>query len=482
MKGIVRGIVRWVIRVIFGLVLCPCAHLLILFPALLIRRSYVPLRKESKPRRNRLGIVLALVPDVSHTFIYREAARLKEIFDCSLVACVRGDDEYWTPLTCSLAEGMSFMPSPGDGSQFARYYLCYLKQLLLHPLRVANIIRLYEPELGGRPMRFVDHRSVLDLQHPIHGFYLARLLEGKRVGHIHAYCTHFPTTFTLVAAHMLDISFSINSYVDFDFFTRFKMLEEKLRLCDFDVVHTHFCKERLLGYTSEAYRDKIHVIRFGLDLRRFIPRGPSGSTRLRLLCIGNLVPKKGHRILIKACEIVKREGFDVELLIIGAGPLRGRLEDLASFLGLSDRIRFTGGIPSDRVIDFLTPDAILVVPSVYAPDGERDGMPTVISEAMAMATPIVSTYVSGIPEVITDHHNGLLVQSEDYRALAGAIIELASDEGLRKRLVENGRTTAREFFDESRLVPQVADLLRRSLAGEGSAPAAMEGELRTSTE
>jgi glycosyltransferase involved in cell wall biosynthesis len=424
--------------------------------------------KRKTPGHHRLAIIIPVIPDVSHTFIYRELARIKKYFDCSLYAGIEGDKEFETPLTRSLTLGTTYLPALGSGASFARYYLSYLAYLISSPVKVANLVRLYEREVGGHLMKFVDHRSVLNRYHPVHGFYFARLLEGERVGHIHAYCTHFPTTFTLVAAHMLEVGFSVHSFVDFDFFTPFKMLEEKLRLCDFDVVPTDFCKERLLGHTSERYREKIHVIRFGLDLRQFVPRNPSGAPGLRLLCIGNLVPKKAHHVLIKACEILKKRGLDFELLIIGTGPLRQRLEELTSLLNLNDRITFTGGIPNDKIIDYLTPDAILVVPSMYVPGGERDGMPTVIAEAMAMGTPVIATHAAGIPEVVTDHYNGLLVWPEDYDGLAGAIEELASDAEMKKRFAENGLETIRRLYDESRSVPQLVALFARSLGGDGS--------------
>ncbi|MCC6451210.1 MAG: glycosyltransferase [Candidatus Aureabacteria bacterium] len=220
-----------------------------------------------------------------------------------------------------------------------------------------------------------------------------------------------------------------------------------------------------MGYTSERYRDKIHLVRIILDLEKFTPRPPSGSGRMRLLCVGGLVPKKGHRHLLRACRILKDEGREFELLIVGDGPLRDRLRGLVSELGLEDRVTFRGGLAIDEVMDCYTPDATLVQPSVYAPDGERDGMPTVVAEAMAMGTPVISTYVSGIPEVIQDGHNGLLVLPENPRALADAAVRMHEDAGLRARCIENGRKTAREVFDSARWIPGLERLLRGSLGG-----------------
>jgi len=382
-----------------------------------------------------------------------------------LYSLIKGEERYATPLTRGLTDGITYLPPRCSGRQYPRLYLCYLKYLVLHPLKTANLIRLYQNELEGGPCSFVDHRSVENIFHPLHGFHFAGLLKKQPIAHVHAYCTHIPTNLALVAAHLLDLGFSFTAYVDFDFPYPFKMLDRKLELCDFAVVHTLFCKERLVGYTSERYRDKIHLVRIILDLEKFTPRPPSGSGRMRLLCVGGLVPKKGHRHLLRACRILKDEGREFELLIVGDGPLRDRLRGLVSELGLEDRVTFRGGLAIDEVMDCYTPDATLVQPSVYAPDGERDGMPTVVAEAMAMGTPVISTYVSGIPEVIQDGHNGLLVLPENPRALADAAVRMHEDAGLRARCIENGRKTAREVFDSARWIPGLERLLRGSLGG-----------------
>jgi glycosyltransferase involved in cell wall biosynthesis len=459
MKALKR-VLKWLVPPVVGLGLCGAASCLILPAALLLRRRYVPFARR---RGGRPAIVVTRIPDQTLHFIYREVARLKEGFDCTLVALERGDDAYATPLTRSLAGGIAFMPSLDSGAGFAAYYLAYLRYLIRHPLRVANLIRLYQREGEGGWWMFCSPRSAPDRIHPVHGFLLAQLLEGKEISHIHAYCSNITTNFAVVAAHMLEASFSFNAYVDFDFQYGFKMLDAKLELCDFAVVHTAFCRERLLEYTSERRRGKIHLVRFGLDLERVKPRPASGSKRPRVLIVGGLVPKKGHRHLLKACAMLKEQGLDFELFVIGDGPLRARLRELASALGLDDRVVFTGGLPNDEAMAYFTPDAVLVHPSVYAPDGERDGFPTVISEAMAMGVPVVSTYVSGIPEVIRNRENGLLAPPEDPRALAEAIRELFSDRGLRDRIAAAGTATARELFDSSRWIPEIRRLLEASL-------------------
>jgi len=465
MSAIAKRLMRWLVPAILGGVICRVANCLVLGPALLFRRRYVPPRRVRRPDRDTLGILLNIIPDMTHVFIYREVAALLKRFRCAVVAVDRGEERYASPLTKSITGGITYMPPRDSGSNDARYYLCYLGWLLRHPVRVANVARLFEPELGGHPFRIADRRAAREWLHPFHGFYAARLLERRRVGHIHAYCTHLSATYALVASQLLDVGFSFHAYVDFDFPYRFKMLDRKLALCDFAAVHTAFCRERLLGYTSEQYREKIRLIRFGLDLGRLKPRPASGSPRPRLLCVGGLVPKKGHRHLLRACAMLKERGVDFELLVIGEGPFGARLRELCAALGLGDRVAFLGGLSGDEVMARYTPDAILVQPSVYAPDGERDGFPTVISEAMAVGTPVVSTYVSGIPEVIRNGENGLLVSPEDPEALAEAIGRLLADPALRARLAAAGMATAREVFDSSRWVPQLERLLAESLGG-----------------
>jgi glycosyltransferase involved in cell wall biosynthesis len=144
---------------------------------------------------------------------------------------------------------------------------------------------------------------------------------------------------------------------------------------------------------------------------------------------------------------LKEAGYPFMCQIVGDGPLRIDLEDQIRKLSLEGIVELCGAIPHERVIEKYSQAAIFVLPAVTSSDGDRDGIPNVILEALAMQLPVVSTDHSGIPEVIVDGENGLLVESKDVNALTAALSRLIEQPELRQHLGKNGRETVLEKFD-----------------------------------
>lgn len=416
----------------------------------------------SKGAERRLGLVIPVMPDLSHHFIYREVFQLLEQFDLKLFVIFQGDKVYETPITETLSKSASYYPHVSRGR--AVFYFSFIKRFFRSPLKVCNLLLFYRDYLIEGKSKFITFGAVRDYCHPLFGFVLADMMEGQDVSHIHAYCSNISTNHAIVAAHLLDKSLSFTGYVDFDFEYSFKMLKEKVALGDFMVVHTEFCKKRMVSYVGEEFEDKINVVRIGLDFDS-IKRDASESfdKSLRLLAICGLVEKKGLKYLIDACSRIREEVPDFRLYIIGDGPLKESLVKQTRLLKLEDRIIFVGGLPNERVFEYLTEESILVMPSVYTKSRERDGIPTVIIEAMAKGVNVISTNVSGIPEVLINEMNGLMVEPEDSKALADAILRLYKDKQLFNALRENGRPKVMEMFDVRKNADNLAQLLDFSL-------------------
>lgn len=436
--------------------------------SVLVTYARVSGMKYTEPRRTqgtdkrRIALIMPILPDLSHTFLYREAYELAKLFDLRVVTIFKGDTMFHTLETLELAKNNVYYPPMNVNG--ARFYFSFVRRCLRSPRKTANLLLLYKDELARRKERFITINAVRDSCHPLFGFTLADILERARISHIHANCSNISTNHTMVAAHLLDKSFSFTGYVDFDFDYSFKMLKEKMRLGDFMAVETHFCKARMVGYVGEEYRDKIYIIRIGLDLSSLrVSRKQSQDGVLRLITIGRFVEKKGLKHLIDACARLRQTIPDFRLYMIGDGPLRGALEEQTRNLHLEDRIQFTGPLQNDRVFEYLTEDSILVMPCVYAADGERDGIPTVIIEAMAMGINVISTRVSGIPELIEDGVNGLLVEPGDDAALAEAIIRLHTNQELADRLKQAVGSKLRAMFDVKANAAQLAVLLESSI-------------------
>jgi glycosyltransferase involved in cell wall biosynthesis len=176
----------------------------------------------------------------------------------------------------------------------------------------------------------------------------------------------------------------------------------------------------------------------------------NGSGEGPVLCVARLIPKKGVDVLIEACAMLPRELGGVRIEIVGEGPLAEELRRLATRRGLRHRVEFLGALPSDGVDAALRRSSLLALPCRVAADGDRDGIPTVLLEAMARGVPVVSTRIAGIPEIVRHGETGLLVPPEDPKALSDAIATLIRDRRLATSLTAAARSLIRERFDPQR--------------------------------
>jgi glycosyltransferase involved in cell wall biosynthesis len=187
-----------------------------------------------------------------------------------------------------------------------------------------------------------------------------------------------------------------------------------------------------------------------------------------IAAVGRLVEKKGFADLLRAAALLKRAGRDFRVDIVGSGEQEPALRTLRDELGLRDRVRLLGPLPQDAVVSVVRSAAVFAAPCVVGDDGNRDGLPTVLLEAMALGTPCVATPVTGIPEVLTDGRSGLMVGEHDPEALAHAIDRLLADAALRTKLSRQARAHIEAEFDSRRQAALVAQSfgLGSTAAGE----------------
>ncbi|MBV7407498.1 glycosyltransferase [Maritimibacter sp. DP1N21-5] len=196
------------------------------------------------------------------------------------------------------------------------------------------------------------------------------------------------------------------------------------------------------GFPAEKLR--VHVI--GMDVDRLAPRSDAGGPG-SILHIGRLVEKKGTRYLFLALAQVLADHPEARLTIVGDGPLRRPLERLAGELGVTHAVRFLGHLPHAQVLDLVRESAILAVPSVTARDGDREGLPTVVTEAGATGVPVVGFASSGITEAVVSGETGLLAPERDVVGLATHLSSLLADEGCRRRMGLAARRRVEQHFN-----------------------------------
>ena len=178
---------------------------------------------------------------------------------------------------------------------------------------------------------------------------------------------------------------------------------------------------------------------------------------------GRLEPYKGHHVLLRACAALARP---VRCVVVGEGPQRQRLEQLAAELGIGDRVEFTGPVPQARLVEIYSRADLFVLASVVLErSGKRDVIPNVLAEAMAMQIPVVASDISGIGELVADGVSGRLVPPNDVAALAAVLGELIGDPAQRQRLARAGRAKVAADFDREVNIEALAELFRRAPAG-----------------
>ena len=203
--------------------------------------------------------------------------------------------------------------------------------------------------------------------------------------------------------------------------------------------------ERLAANTP--IRDVVvHHLGVDLDKIRQLPHHAADSSRFGIAFVGRMVEKKGLIYLIEAVAMLKARGHDISVEVVGDGPEESALRTAAASAGVGDRIVFHGRQPNESVLRLMAEANCLVLPSVTAADGDQEGIPVTLMEAMATGLPVVSTYHSGIPELITDDDTGLLVPERDVAALADSIERLVTEPALGPRLATRARAfVAAEF-------------------------------------
>ncbi len=294
----------------------------------------------------------------------------------------------------------------------------------------------------------------------------ARQMRVDGVDHVHCHFANHPALAGFLIHRLTGIPYSFTAHGS-DLHVDRTMLPTKVREAAF-VVTISEDNRRLIEDTSGWAADaKVAVIHCGVDPAAFHPRTGASDGALRVVAVGTLHEVKGQTHLIDACRRLLERDIAFTCRIIGEGPDRDRLAAQIGERGLGDHVTLAGGMTSDAVADELGAADVLVAPSVPTRGGKREGIPVVLMEAMASGLPVVASRLSGIPELVSDEVDGLLVPAGDADAIADALERLARDPDLRGRLGAAGRATVLRAFDIDR---NAAVLIRRFEASRAGDP------------
>ena len=289
------------------------------------------------------------------------------------------------------------------------------------------------------------------------GVHLAGVMTADGIGHIHAPWANGPATAAWVASRLSGIPFSFSGRAH-DLYPPDGALTEKMAAAQFIRTNTRI-NQRYLAELCPRLAGKVVNVYNGVSL---VPA--AGSRRparppFQLLALGRLVPKKGFPVLLTACRLLQAQGVEVHLTLAGDGPERGKIREIIHREGLAPRVSLPGAVPHREVARLMAGADLLVMPSLIAPSGDRDGIPNVILEALLCEVPVVASAVSGIPEVIRDGDTGWLTAPGDPEALARAVAAALADPGEARRRAERGREFVRQEFDSLRNYARLKALL-----------------------
>jgi colanic acid/amylovoran biosynthesis glycosyltransferase len=395
----------------------------------------------SRSDPQRIGYVLKMYPRFSETFIVNEILALEAAGeDLDIFALRLPTDGRFHASLADVRARVTYMPSQVKAQE--------AWDLLRDGHRVL-------PHLG------LDLPYVLDL--PVAdaagAMQLALLVRRLGISHLHAHFATVATDVARVAARLSGVTYSFTAHAKDVFHSSVDPEAMRRKLSEASVVVTvSDFNVRHLRATYGAAADRVIRVYNGLDLDRFGFASPANRPPV-VVGVGRLVEKKGFTHLIDAVAQLLRHGREVRLDLVGTGDEEPLLRAQVSSLGVDTHVRFLGPLPQERVREVVQHAAVLAAPCVVAADGNRDGLPTVLLEAMALGTPCVATPVTGIPEAVRPGHTGLLVPPADAPALAVALGRLIDDRELRVRLALNARALVERDFDVRSTSEQLRDVL-----------------------
>lgn len=298
----------------------------------------------------------------------------------------------------------------------------------------------------------------------LQGMMLARLVAERGIDHLHAHFATSAATVVRLASRFCGVTYSFTAHAKDIFHESVRTEDFARKLHDASAVVTvsDFNLSHLKETFSSCGGDVCRVYN-GLDLAEFTFTDPEARPP-RIVSVGRLIEKKGFHVLVEACALLRRKRKDFRCVIIGTGALHEQLRMQIDRLNLNDCVEMAGARPLADVMQSIRNSAALAAPCVVGNDGDRDGLPTVLLEAMALGTPCVATDVTGIPEVIRHEQTGLLVRQNDAGQLAAALERLLDDAALRRRLAVNARSLIEVHFDIHRNAAQLRELFARSAA------------------
>jgi glycosyltransferase involved in cell wall biosynthesis len=403
----------------------------------------------------RIAYLVSQYPGVSHTFILREVLALRTRGIRIEAASINAPPPQGKMTQSDRSEAArTFYVKPAGASGL----LAALAWVLWHHpcglLRgISTVFRLGKAD---------PSRILFCLFYYAEAIILARWTQRHSYSHLHVHFATEAATVAMILTRIAPVTMSMTVHGPDEFYdVPGYFLSQKIAASRFIVCISFFSRSQLMKLSPAEEWPKFEIARLGVDPAHFSPRPFRQSpTPFQILCVGRLVPAKGQRILIEAIASLVHAGRSLQLRLVGDGADRDGLERLVRDRQLSQHIFFDGSVNQDNI------RAIYESTDIFAIASFAEGVPVVLMEAMSMEIPCITTCINGIPELIRDGVDGLLVPPSDSEALAAAIARLMDDTSAREALGKAGRKRIEEAYDLNENANRLARIFRRRLYGE----------------
>jgi len=407
-----------------------------------------------------VGYVMRMFPQLSQTFVANEVLELERLgLPIHIFSYRRPSEDVPHECVRLITSPCSYLPDPLRGS--AR------DLLQAHRAVYRRDPRRYRRVLRQAVSSMLRERTFDIWPRFVQAGYLAHLLQDGGVERLHAYFARGASRVALLASRLTGLPFSFSAHARDIYEADARILGELIEAAEFVATCTRANYEHLQLVAGPAHAGKIKLAYHGVNLAKFTAAdGERDTIRPLILSAGRLVEKKGFRDLLAACAALRDKGASFRCVIVGDGPQRAELERLVAALGLAAAVQLPGSFSQEVLLQLYRQATIFALPCNVLAKGDRDGIPNVLLEAMAVGLPVVSRAISGIPELIQSGHNGMLVPESQAEGLASALELLLIDGDLRERLGSNARSTVERRFDSTANARVLA-----SLFADGRRPA-----------
>lgn len=401
-------------------------------------------------KQNRIAYLCSGYPTVSHTFIIREVEELRKNGLEILTAAINTFNT-WPQITEQEKEESqkTFYVKAIPKWKIIFYY--HLVTLICAPSKyIKALITCLQLVLFDGPKSFVKAGGYF-----VEGVILAHWLQKHSIHHLHVHFLNPASTVALIVVglYRCELSFSVHGPDEF-YNVEANLLSQKINLAKFIRCISYFCRSQMLRLAENKSRSKFRIIRCGVNTEIFTPNPPPENEIPEILCVGRLTKNKGQATLLQACAKLSQKGKDFHLNLVGDGEDRSLLENMVVELGLQDQVTFAGSVGQMEIKKYYQKANAFVLPSF------AEGIPIVLMEAMAMGVPVISTHITGIPELITEGENGYLVFASDVIALAQKLENILAEPALDKAFRDKARQTIEDKYDIKKNYRQLAEIFQ----------------------